>query len=66
MNDSEAAAKQQELRKNYKSLMICGKALIAFGAVQLQGDIPNDLYRTENILVDSDQSGIVYFCTLCF
>ncbi len=32
MNDSEAAAKQQELRKSYKSLMICGKALIAFGA----------------------------------
>ena len=32
MNDSEVTAKQQELRKSYKSLMICGKALIAFGA----------------------------------
>ena len=32
MNDSDITAKQQELRKSYKSLMICGKALIAFGA----------------------------------
>ena len=32
MNDSEVTAKQQELRKSNKSLMICGKALIAFGA----------------------------------
>ncbi len=32
MTDSEAAAKQQELRKSRNSLMICGKALIAFGA----------------------------------
>ena len=32
MNDSELAAKRQELRKSYRSLMICGKALIIFGA----------------------------------
>ncbi len=32
MNGSEVTAKQLELRKSYKSLMICGKALIAFGA----------------------------------
>ncbi|MBR4456030.1 MAG: hypothetical protein IKS32_07375 [Solobacterium sp.] len=32
MNDSVVAEKQQELRKSYNSLMICGKALIAFGA----------------------------------
>ena len=32
MNDSDITAKQQELRKSNKSLMICGKALIAFGA----------------------------------
>ncbi len=32
MSDSVVAEKQQELRKSYNSLMICGKALIAFGA----------------------------------